>query len=70
MMVPWRGAFLNLLALFMKSGRLVQGGVSMGVSGRFKDLVRRLAVTIFGLVEILGIPRVPEKKDAGKGGGG
>ena len=40
----------------------------MGVSGRFKDLVRRLAVTIFGLFEILGIPRVPEKKDRGKGG--
>ena len=35
----------------------------MGFSGRFKDLVRRLAVTLFGLFELLGLPRIPEKKD-------
>lgn len=42
----------------------------MDFSGRFKDLVRRLAVTLFGFLEILGFPRIPEKKDTGKGDGG
>jgi hypothetical protein len=40
----------------------------MGISGRFKDLVRRLAVTLFGMFELLGLPRVPEKRE-GEGGG-
>lgn len=40
----------------------------MGVSRRFKDLVRRFSVTIFGLLEILGIPRIPDEKDGGRGG--
>ncbi len=40
---------------------------AMDFSGRFKDLVRRLAVTLFGFLEILGFPRIPEKKDTGKG---
>jgi hypothetical protein len=34
----------------------------MGVAVRFKDLVRRLAVTLFGMLEILGLPRVPNKR--------
>ncbi len=41
----------------------------MGLSGRFKDIVRRLAVTLFGILELLGLPRVPEDRD-GKGGEG
>ncbi len=39
----------------------------MGFSGRLKDLVRRLAVTLFGLFELLGLPRVPEKRDGERG---
>jgi hypothetical protein len=39
----------------------------MGFSGRFKDVVRRLAVTLFGIFELLGLPRIPEKKE-GEGG--
>ncbi len=39
----------------------------MGFAGRFKDLVRRLAVTLFGIFELLGLPRIPEKRD-GEGG--
>ena len=39
----------------------------MEFSAGFKDLVRRLAVTLFGILEILGLPRVPEKKGTGKG---
>jgi uncharacterized protein YhhL (DUF1145 family) len=35
----------------------------MGVSAHFKDLVRRLAVTLFGVLELLGLPRIPEEKD-------
>ena len=35
----------------------------MGFPGRFKDLVRRLAVTLFGLFELLGLPRIPEKRE-------
>jgi hypothetical protein len=41
----------------------------MGLSGRFKDMVRRLAVTLFGILELLGLPRVPEERD-GEGGEG
>lgn len=40
----------------------------MGFSGRLKELVRRLAVNLFGLFELLGLPRIPEKRE-GKGGG-
>jgi hypothetical protein len=39
----------------------------MSFSGRFKDLVRRLAVNLFGLFELLGLPRIPERKE-GEGG--
>jgi uncharacterized protein YhhL (DUF1145 family) len=39
----------------------------MGFSGRFKEIVRRLAVTLFGMFELLGLPRIPEKKDREKG---
>jgi hypothetical protein len=39
----------------------------MGFSGRFKDLVRRLAVNLFGMFELLGLPRIPERKE-GEGG--
>ena len=39
----------------------------MGFSGQFKDLIRRLAVTLFGIVELLGLPRIPEKSE-GEGG--
>lgn len=39
----------------------------MGFSGRVKDLVRRLAVTLFGIFELLGLPRIPEKRE-GEGG--
>ncbi len=39
----------------------------MSPAGRFKDLVRRLAVTLFGLLELLGLPRIPEEKGE-KGG--
>lgn len=39
----------------------------MGFSGRFKELVRRLAVTLFGMLELLGMPRIPEKKDRERG---
>jgi hypothetical protein len=39
----------------------------MAIGGRFKDLVRRLAVTLFGMLEILGLPRIPEKRE-GEGG--
>ena len=43
--------------------------VKMSLSGRFKDMVRRLAVTLFGVLELLGLPRIPEERD-GKGGKG
>jgi hypothetical protein len=39
----------------------------MSVVGRFKDIVRRLAVTLFGMFEVLGLPRIPEKRE-GEGG--
>lgn len=39
----------------------------MAPSGRFKDLVRRLAVTLFGVFELLGLPRVPADKDSQRG---
>ena len=39
----------------------------MGIAARFKDLVRRFAVTVFGMFEILGLPRIPEKKDGTRG---
>ena len=39
----------------------------MGFSERVKDLVRRLAVTLFGIFELLGLPRIPEKRE-GEGG--
>lgn len=39
----------------------------MGFSGQFKDLIRRLAVTLFGIVELLGLPRIPDKRE-GEGG--
>ena len=39
----------------------------MSFSGRFKDLVRRLAVNLFGIFELLGLPRIPERKE-GEGG--
>jgi len=39
----------------------------MGLSGRIKDIVRRLAVTLFGMFEILGLPRIPEKRDGEEG---
>ena len=39
----------------------------MGFSGQIKDLIRRLAVTLFGIVELLGLPRIPEKRE-GEGG--
>lgn len=35
----------------------------MGFSGRLKDLIRRLAVTLFGIFELLGLPRIPEKRE-------
>jgi hypothetical protein len=34
----------------------------MGFSGQFKGLIRRLAVTLFGIVELLGLPRIPDKR--------
>ena len=39
----------------------------MGFSWRLKDLIRRLAVTLFGIFELLGLPRIPEKRE-GEGG--
>ena len=39
----------------------------MSFSGRFKDLVRRMAVNLFGLFELLGLPRIPEERE-GEGG--
>jgi hypothetical protein len=39
----------------------------MGLSGRFKDLVRRMAVTMFGILELLGLPRIPEEKGGERG---
>jgi hypothetical protein len=39
----------------------------MAVSRQFKDLVRRLAVTMFGFLELLGLPRIPDEK-GGEGG--
>jgi len=39
----------------------------MGLAGKFKDLIRRLAVTLFGVFELLGLPRIPEKRE-GEGG--
>jgi len=39
----------------------------MGKAGRFKEWVRRLAVTLFGVFEILGLPRIPEKRDGERG---
>lgn len=41
----------------------------MGIARRFKDLVRRLAVTLFGMFELLGLPKVPEKRDREGGAG-
>lgn len=41
---------------------------NMGLSSRFKDVVRRLAVTLFAVFELIGLPRVPEKEDGNKGG--
>jgi hypothetical protein len=40
----------------------------MGLPRRFKDVIRRLAVALFALFEILGLPRIPEKGDAERGG--
>ena len=48
-------------------GQMQKRRRAMDFSGRFKDLVRRLAVTLFGVLEVLGFPRIPEKKDTGKG---
>jgi hypothetical protein len=39
----------------------------MGVAARLKDLVRRFAVTMFGILEILGLPRMSEKKEGARG---
>ena len=39
----------------------------MALSGQFKDLVRRLAVTLFGFLELLGLPRIPEDKGGERG---
>lgn len=41
----------------------------MGLSRRFKDTVRRLAVTLFGILELLGLPRIPEEKGGKEGKG-
>jgi hypothetical protein len=39
----------------------------MSIGGRFKDMIRRLAVTLFGMFEILGLPRIPEKREGERG---
>ena len=44
-----------------------QKGEIMRFSELLKDLVRRLAVTLFGFVEILGLPRISEKENGEKG---
>lgn len=40
----------------------------MRPASRFKDLIRRLAVTMFGIFELLGLPRVPEERNEQRGG--
>lgn len=42
----------------------------MGLSARFKDVVRRMAVNLFGIFELLGLPRIPEKREDEGGGKG